>query len=292
MFRERRTLFMPPPGLCCEDEIQVDPRTLPPWPVSVSLAVVGLLVLACVPLVSGQREFRVTENTSPYKGYSGIQPRPDAERLIYYHEQTIAVVEVGPKRELFNCELIEVYRPGEMKTALRNMSEFAKPYRLEFDEMINLMSLCGKLSPPLLDNELPTNHSPGSRALATVNPVTLLSGILPGTKCCGARDLADNYFDLGVEAMLDKCCRTHDLCPVKVRAYTSRYNLTNNSLYTKSHCTWDAILLQCLKDGQHSTADIMRNIHFNLLKVPCVRQGKDRTTFHPAERHYNPIIRG
>ncbi|XP_046681281.1 group 3 secretory phospholipase A2-like [Homalodisca vitripennis] len=122
------------------------------------------------------------------------------------------------------------------------------------------------------------------------NPLT--SCLCTGTKWCGAGDLADNYFDLGVEAMLDKCCRTHDLCPVKVRAYTSRYNLTNNSLYTKSHCTCDAILLQCLKDAQHSTADIMGNIYFNLLKVPCVRQGKDRTTFQPAERYDNPIIRG
>ncbi|KAG8248306.1 hypothetical protein J6590_042926 [Homalodisca vitripennis] len=120
----------------------------------------------------------------------------------------------------------------------------------------------------------------------------LTSCLCTGTKWCGAGDLADNYFDLGVEAMLDKCCRTHDLCPVKVRAYTSRYNLTNNSLYTKSHCTCDAILLQCLKDAQHSTADIMGNIYFNLLKVPCVRQGKDRTTFQPAERYDNPIIRG
>ncbi|KAG8248305.1 hypothetical protein J6590_042925 [Homalodisca vitripennis] len=105
---------VPPSRLCCEDETPVDPRTMPQWPVSVSLAVVGLLVLASVPLVSGQRGFGVTGDTSPYKGYSGIRARPEAERLIYYHEQTIAVVEVGPKRELFNCELIEVTRIARM----------------------------------------------------------------------------------------------------------------------------------------------------------------------------------
>lgn len=32
---------------------------------------------------------------------------------------------------------------------------------------------------------------------------------------------------------MDKCCRAHDLCPVKVRGYSARYNLTNESLYTK-----------------------------------------------------------
>lgn len=54
-----------------------------------------------------------------------------------------------------------------------------------------------------------------------------------GTKWCGAGDLADTYFDLGEDSNLDKCCRTHDLCPIKVKAYASRYNLTNKSLYTK-----------------------------------------------------------
>lgn len=32
---------------------------------------------------------------------------------------------------------------------------------------------------------------------------------------------------------MDSCCRTHDLCPVKIRAYETKYNITNDSLYTK-----------------------------------------------------------
>lgn len=44
----------------------------------------------------------------PEKNYTGIRVRPDSKLVIYYHEQTIAVVEVGSRRELFNCELLEV----------------------------------------------------------------------------------------------------------------------------------------------------------------------------------------
>lgn len=54
-----------------------------------------------------------------------------------------------------------------------------------------------------------------------------------GTKWCGTGDIAMNYHDLGRESNMDKCCRNHDLCPIKIRAYGNRYNLTNDSLYTK-----------------------------------------------------------
>jgi hypothetical protein len=54
-----------------------------------------------------------------------------------------------------------------------------------------------------------------------------------GTKWCGNSDIAKTYFDLGREKDVDKCCRTHDLCPVKVRSYRTRYNLTNENFYTK-----------------------------------------------------------
>lgn len=56
---------------------------------------------------------------------------------------------------------------------------------------------------------------------------------IAGTKWCGTGDIAGSYYDLGTEKQLDKCCRTHDLCPVKVSGLKTQYNLTNYSLYTK-----------------------------------------------------------
>lgn len=71
------------------------------------------------------------------------------------------------------------------------------------------------------------------RGIFPANPLTLLSGIIPGTKWCGTGDIASTYSDLGAEAVMDRCCRAHDLCPVKVRSYERKYNLSNDSPYTK-----------------------------------------------------------
>lgn len=91
-----------------------------------------------------------------------------------------------------------------------------------------------------------------------------------GTKWCGTGDIAKDYYDLGTEPAVDKCCRAHDLCPVKVRAFSQRYNVTNDSLYTKSHCLCDDRLFNCLKDSLSPTAHIMGTIYFNLVQIPCL----------------------
>lgn len=72
-----------------------------------------------------------------------------------------------------------------------------------------------------------------NRGIFSVNPISLFSGIIPGTKWCGTGDIADTYYDLGADSQMDRCCRTHDLCPLKIRAYQKKYKLYNNSLYTK-----------------------------------------------------------
>ena len=38
---------------------------------------------------------------------------------------------------------------------------------------------------------------------------------------------------------MDKCCRAHDHCPVKIKAFSSNYGATNYHVYTKSHCACD-----------------------------------------------------
>lgn len=69
----------------------------------------GLVFLILAPVVvNGQRGIGITRDTSPFKGFSGLRFREDSKRLVYYYEQTVAVVEIGPERELYNCELIEV----------------------------------------------------------------------------------------------------------------------------------------------------------------------------------------
>lgn len=56
--------------------------------------------------------------------------------------------------------------------------------------------------------------------------------IFPGTKWCGAGDVASSEEDLGVFSELDKCCRTHDHCEGMLAGET-KHGLTNDSPFSK-----------------------------------------------------------
>lgn len=96
------------PPCCGDDSARTLPQGMSQWPVPLAVAGILMLAAATVPMVNGQRGFGVSGDTSPYKGYSGVRVQTNAKRLVYFHEQTIAVVELGDNRELYNCELIEV----------------------------------------------------------------------------------------------------------------------------------------------------------------------------------------
>lgn len=110
--------------------------------------------------------------------------------------------------------------------------------------------------------------------------------LVSGTKWCGTGDIAKDYFDLGAEANVDACCRTHDLCPVKIKGYSTRYNLTNESLYTKSLCRCDDDLFNCLRESRSNTASILGNIYFNLVQIPCIADTKSGKNFRSARNNF------
>lgn len=73
------------------------------------LTIAGLALLVVGPLlVKAQSSSRTPTETSPYKGFSGLWVNSDSVKQVYYHDQTVAVVELGPRKRLENCELIEV----------------------------------------------------------------------------------------------------------------------------------------------------------------------------------------
>jgi len=45
---------------------------------------------------------------SPTKTYTGYKLKPTSLRMIYHHDQTIAIVEIGEGKTLLNCELVEI----------------------------------------------------------------------------------------------------------------------------------------------------------------------------------------
>ncbi|XP_063703588.1 uncharacterized protein LOC134833256 [Culicoides brevitarsis] len=235
---------------------------------------------------------------SATKTFTGRRIDRDSLRMIYYHDATIAVVELGPEKLLLGCELIEVFSDMEGKSMLRKLSKINRPLEISFKDMMKLMYQCelvDKAEQKTRDDYLeemqsdqPIQESRGGLFDNQAFPsISLLSGIIPGTKWCGTGDIAKSYHDLGTESNVDRCCRTHDLCPSKVRPYQKRYELENNSLYTKSHCTCDDMLFSCLKHSNSSAGNLLGTIYFNLVQVPCIENNdKGSYKFRKARNNF------
>ncbi|KAH8244884.1 hypothetical protein KR032_002078 [Drosophila birchii] len=246
------------------------------------------------------------------KKYSGKRVSNDSLIMIYYHDQTIAVTELGPQKLLLGCELIEIYNEKEGKMLLEGLAHYNRPLEIKFDEMLKLMDQCEhvdkisyasrhkttKLERGSGGGERSSSSSSASDSSSTAvnlkfganilprSPISLLSGIIPGTKWCGTGDIADTYSDLGSEMAMDRCCRQHDLCPVKIRAYQHKYELENDSLYTKSHCICDDMLFSCLKMTNTSASQLMGSIYFNLVQVPCLDGRSNTYKFRAAKEGF------
>lgn len=48
------------------------------------------------------------EPIQPMKVYSGKRVQDDSIRMVYFHDLTVGVVELGPNKLLLNCELLEI----------------------------------------------------------------------------------------------------------------------------------------------------------------------------------------
>ncbi|XP_072949657.1 uncharacterized protein [Epargyreus clarus] len=235
------------------------------------------------------------EPAAGVKPYTGRRVGNDTLRMIYYHDQTVAVVELGPGKLLLNCELIETYDEDDTSRLVRQLSRINRPLGVTFPQMIKLMGQCQQVEGVEREERREGGWRERGAAQARLraggahagllggSPLSLLQGIIPGTKWCGTGDIAADYHDLGADRSLDRCCRTHDLCPTKVRAFTRRYNLTNNSLYSKSHCKCDDMLFDCLKATNTSASHLMGHIYFNLVQVPCLEDQPSGRQFRDAK---------
>ena len=110
---------------------------------------------------------------------------------------------------------------------------------VDFNTMLQVVQACQDLQIQRCDtNQYSCPQQNGwiqNGTTSNINMWTLLKGIVPGTKWCGLNDLAENYHDLGTGSYfeVDKCCRAHDHCPVKVHSFSTSYGVTNYHPYTK-----------------------------------------------------------
>nr|AZL90156.1 phospholipase 2 [Spodoptera exigua] len=99
-----------------------------------------------------------------------------------------------------------------------------------------------------------------------------ISLIFPGTKWCGAGNVADNYDDLGEEKEADMCCREHDNCPDLIPGGETKHNLTNDAFYTRLSCACDEKFLTCLRSANTKVARYIGLIYFDGLQTKCYRE--------------------
>nr|WNB50471.1 group 3 secretory phospholipase A2 isoform x2 [Hemiscorpius lepturus] len=112
--------------------------------------------------------------------------------------------------------------------------------------------------------------------------------IFPGTKWCGAGNVADDYEDLGRAEDTDKCCRTHDHCNDTIPRLGTKYDLKNNGLYTKSSCACDLTFHSCLQEGENLASDLVGKVFFNVLRTQCFK--KDYPQIGCLEKSGIPLI--
>ncbi|XP_031366627.1 phospholipase A2-like isoform X1 [Apis dorsata] len=87
--------------------------------------------------------------------------------------------------------------------------------------------------------------------------------IFPRTKWCGPGNKAKNPNDLGYFNITDACCREHDFCPDSIKAFRSKHNLWNSSIFLRSKCSCDNKFYKCLKNSTDEIASVIGNIYFN-----------------------------
>ncbi|CAG0889430.1 unnamed protein product [Cyprideis torosa] len=158
--------------------------------------------------------------------------RPEVSpEFVYWHEQTFAVVQEASNGTVILCRLIEAIRPHEITAERRRLADLKYLIvKLTFSQMMDLMNRCRILNEefiqpeekvdevileyyPILDidsDELlpelppPMAERKEERRNARSLMYSLTRGnVIPGTKWCGSGDVAEQYFDLGEDAMLD-----------------------------------------------------------------------------------------
>jgi secretory phospholipase A2 len=83
---------------------------------------------------------------------------------------------------------------------------------------------------------------------------------------CGPGDIASDYDDLGPDAQVDKCCRSHDHCD-NIAAGEEKYGLKNNDIFTILRCNCDDEFRECLHHINSPSSNLIGNIYFNARKT-------------------------
>ncbi|GFY62303.1 phospholipase A2 [Trichonephila inaurata madagascariensis] len=191
--------------------------------------------------------------------------------------RTLVVVtwidEEGSKCQIFNDKRLS---EEVMKSSKEN--PVRKPSKEELREILDECTLFSlrRRRRDADDNEYDSEDDEeysGPKRTTTPKPTTESSNgwnvIFPGTKWCGAGDIAKHDEDLGFHQDTDRCCRAHDKCDDLIEGGGTKYNLTNKSPFTALSCKCDDDFYNCLSRINSITSNTIGNTYFNVLKRPC-----------------------
>ena len=105
---------------------------------------------------------------------------------------------------------------------------------------------------------------------------------MPGTQWCGKGWRVDSAKSMGGYAGADRCCRHHDLaCPISIGPGQTLYGLTNVRIHTVMHCSCDERFRSCLQMAGTQAANIVGNLFFNTINIPCFVFNKEKVSYPP-----------
>jgi len=213
-------------------------------------------------------------------------PKPLKQRsVVWHHESTLGHLtflgDESSNPKLIKCRLQLFETPAEMKEKAELIEELLRARQtveeVDFKTMVDIVESCNAVNPSPVHRK---SRKLASEAMPSLTSV--FQPIFPGTKWCGVDDVADSYFDLGKFYEMDKCCRAHDFCPMKIKGFSKKYGTINFKPYTASHCKCDKLLRSCLKKVETSfpkeapQARGVGQVYFNLLKVQCIQPGGNK----------------
>jgi len=196
---------------------------------------------------------------------------------VLHFEQTIAIARFGGQEgELESCRLLlaeqdQTYKKDQLLAVLGRGMELEE---VDLPTMMAVVTNCQRILEA--DDEDKGDEDYNAVDENDTEYFKLFKGILPGTMWCGFDDVAPDFYKLGRAKKLDSCCRTHDHCPVKVKAFRNRYGILNLHPYTKVLCDCDTAFYNCLKSVGSKKADAVGNFFFNFLAVQCLKEDYSR----------------
>nr|XP_018904184.1 PREDICTED: uncharacterized protein LOC109035133 [Bemisia tabaci] len=101
-------------------------------------------------------------------------------------------------------------------------------------------------------------------------------GIMPGTKWCGHRNVADSQRQLGGFTSTDRCCREHDGCQLTIPGLSTKFNVFNLSPFTLSFCGCDLKFRSCLKMADTGISSLVGQLFFNVVQKRCFVLKKEK----------------